>query len=169
MIQKSQFHTATRVVQLGNSVTWLRNQKVEDIESHNIYAMAKGLGIPKGIRWKMIQRTSRDNARTPMQWSAGENAGFSSEKPWLKVNGNYDVVNVEAEQGKPDGVLAFWKKMIKMRKENEILAWGIFRALYEGKQIYAFERELDGKKLISISNMTGRCANYRSRFSNIRI
>lgn len=132
--------------------------EVEDIESHNIYAMAKGLGIPKGIRWKMIQRTSRDNARTPMQWSAGDNAGFSSVKPWLKVNGNYETVNVEAEKSREGGVLAFWKKMIALRKCSEILAEGSFKALYEGKQIYAFERELNGKKLISVSNMTGKNA-----------
>jgi glycosidase len=132
--------------------------EVEDIESHNIYAMAKGLGIPKGIRWNMIQRTSRDNARTPMQWSADAHAGFSSEKPWLKVNGNFAEVNVAAEREKADGVLAFWKKMIRLRRENEILCEGSFRVIWEGKQIYAFARELDGKKLISVSNMSGKTA-----------
>ena len=130
--------------------------EVEDIESHNIYAMAKGLGIPKGIRWKMIQRTSRDNARTPMQWSADAHAGFSRETPWLKVNGNYSEVNVAAERERVDGVLAFWKKMIRLRRENEILCEGSFKAIWEGKQIYAFARELDGKKLISVSNMSGK-------------
>ena len=130
--------------------------EVEDIESHNIYAMAKRLGIPKGIRWKMIQRTSRDNARTPMQWSAGENAGFSSGKPWLKVNGNYSEVNVEAERNKPDGVLAFWKEMIALRKSNSVLQDGSFKSVFEGKQIYAFERELDGEILMSVCNMTGK-------------
>ena len=74
--------------------------EVMDIESHNIYAMAKKLWIPKPIRWKMIKRTSRDNARTPMQWSAEENAGFTEGKPWLKVNGNYKEVNVAAETAK---------------------------------------------------------------------
>ena len=131
--------------------------EVEDIESHNIYAMAKGLGIPKGIRWKMIQRTSRDNARTPMQWSAGAHAGFSSERPWLKVNGNYGEVNVATEREKVDGVLAFWKRMIRLRRENEILCEGSFKAIWEGKQIYAFERELDGQKLVTVSNMSGKC------------
>ena len=142
--------------------------EVEDIESHNIYAMAKGLGIPKGIRWKMIQRTSRDNARTPMQWSSDKNAGFSSGKPWLKINGNYGEVNVEAEKGREDGVLSFWKKMIKMRKENDVLGEGSFKVLYEGKQIYAFERELGGKKLISLSNMTGKRAKLPRWLQNYK-
>ena len=71
--------------------------EIADIESHNVYKMAKSLGIPKGMRWKMIKRTSRDNARTPMQWSADEGAGFTSGKPWLKINGNRVDVNVEKE------------------------------------------------------------------------
>ena len=130
--------------------------EVEDIESHNIYAMAKSLGIPKGIRWKMIKRTSRDNARTPMQWSGAQNAGFSSGKPWLKINGNYKDVNVENEQAQDDGVLSFWRKMIKMRREDEVLCSGSFKSLYEGKKIYAFERELDGKRRVTVCNMSGK-------------
>ena len=130
--------------------------EVMDIESHNVYKMAKGMGIPKKMRWKMIQRTSRDNARTPMQWTGGENAGFSSVKPWLKINGNYKDVNVESESKKPDGILSFWKTMISMRKENEILKNGSFKSLYEGKYIYAFEREYEGEKLVCICNMRGK-------------
>ena len=130
--------------------------EVEDIESHNIYAMAKSLGIPKRIRWKMIQRTSRDNARTPMQWSAEEGAGFTSGKPWLKINGNYKEVNVAAESAREDGVLAFWKKMIEMRKTDKALSLGDFNAIYEGKRVYAFERNFEGRRLISVSNMSGK-------------
>lgn len=132
--------------------------EVEDIESHNIYAMAKGLGIPKRIRWKMIQRTSRDNARTPMQWSGETGAGFTDGKPWLKINGNYKEVNVAKENAKDDGVLAFWKKMIAMRKTEAILAEGDFSSIYEGKRIYAFMRELNGEKMISVCNMSGKSA-----------
>ena len=130
--------------------------EVMDIESHNIYAMAKRLGIPSRIRWKMIQRTSRDNARTPMQWTGDENAGFTNGTPWLKVNANHTEVNAETEATDKEGVLAFWKKMIKMRKTNAILREGTFRALYEGASVYAFERELNGKKLLSVCNMTGK-------------
>ncbi|MBQ7364599.1 MAG: alpha-glucosidase [Clostridia bacterium] len=132
--------------------------EVEDIESHNIYEMAKGLGIPKKLRWKMIKRTSRDNARTPMQWSDEDNAGFSRTKPWLKVNGNYPKVNVKRELADPNGILAFYKKMIKLRKENDILKEGSFRVLYEGNQVYAFARAYNGKTLVSVSNMTSRTA-----------
>ena len=130
--------------------------EVMDIESHNIYTMAKGLGIPARIRWKMIQRTSRDNARTPMQWTGEESAGFTSGTPWLKVNANRKEVNAESEAADKDGVLSFWKKMIKLRKTNDILRKGGFKAVYEGASVYAFERELDGKKLLSVCNMTGK-------------
>ena len=128
--------------------------EIMDIESHNVYAMAKTLGIPKGMRWKMIKRTSRDNARTPMQWTAEEGAGFTSGKPWLKINANHRDVNVESEMKNDNGVLSFWKKMIAERKNNDVLSCGTFRVVHEGKQIYAFERELDGKKLLSVCNMS---------------
>jgi oligo-1,6-glucosidase len=126
--------------------------------------MAKGLGIPKRIRWKMIRRTSRDNARTPMQWSAGENAGFSSAKPWLKINANYQEINVESEQNKNDGVLAFWKEMIALRKSSRVLQDGSFKSVYESREIYAFERELDGEILTTICNMTGKVQKLPHRW-----
>ena len=132
--------------------------EVKDIESHNIYKMAKGLGIPKNIRWKMIKRTSRDNARTPMQWSDGEGAGFTSGKPWLKINGNHKEINVERENGRDDGVLAFWKKMIALRKADKALCEGDFCVLHEGKSVYAFERSVEGRSLVSVCNMSGKTA-----------
>ena len=132
--------------------------EIEDIESHNIYKMATSLHLPKSYRWKMIKKGSRDNARTPMQWTGGENAGFTEGKPWLKINGNHTEVNVENELQRADGILAFWKKMINLRKTNEVLSSGEFSALYHGKSIYAYERILDGKKLTAIFNMQGKSA-----------
>ena len=132
--------------------------EVEDIESHNIYAMAKRLGMPKRIRWRMIQRTSRDNARTPMQWSSDIGAGFTLGKPWLKINANYREINVTDEQGAEDGVLSFWKRMITLRKTDRVLAEGEFRPVYEGRRLYAFERSLDGRRLVSVFNMSGKTA-----------
>ena len=130
--------------------------EIEDIESHNVYKMATSLHLPKSVRWKMIKRTSRDNARTPMQWDDSENAGFTGGKPWLKVNGNYKTVNVAADMADQDGVRAFWKQMIEMRKTNEILKDGQFRSCLESDAVYAFKRVLDGKELLSVCNMTGK-------------
>ncbi len=141
--------------------------EIMDIESHNIDKMAKGLHIPRGLRRKMIMRTSRDNARTPMQWTDGEGAGFTSGTPWLKVNANRSTVNVESESAKNDGVLAFWKQMIALRRQNEVLINGDFRVLYEGNNIYAFMREYDGKRLISVCNMTSEKAKLPKSLKSI--
>lgn len=137
-------------------------EEIQDIESHNVDAMAKGLHLPRGLRWKMIRRTSRDNARTPVQWSAKESAGFTEGTPWLKVNGNYKVVNVEKEQHTPGGVLAFWQRMIHLRKTWNVLSEGAFEPVAEGLQIYAFKRSKDGEEVLSICNLTGRKAKAPS-------
>lgn len=130
--------------------------EIADIESHNVYAMAKGLGIPKGMRWKMIKKTSRDNARTPMQWTAEEGAGFTSGTPWLKINGNHKLVNVESETKDERGVLSFWKRMIELRKTLPALLDGKFVPVYEGKSIYVFKRVCEGEELTAIFNMCGK-------------
>ncbi len=63
-----------------------------------------------------LSLTSRDNARTPMQWDATANAGFSTTKPWLKVNPNYITINVQQQEAQPDSVLNFYRQMIRLRK-----------------------------------------------------
>ena len=132
--------------------------EVADIESHNVYKMAKSLGIPKGARWRMIKRSSRDNARTPMQWTADEGAGFTSGTPWLKINANKSEINAASELNKPDGVLSFWKKMIELRKSLPALLDGGFTPVFEGKSIYAFERKCECESLLAIFNMCGKKA-----------
>lgn len=135
---------------------FLNLDEVMDIESHNVWAMAKSLGIPKPIRWKMIQRTSRDNARTPMQWTSEDHAGFTTGTPWLKVNENHNEVNVASDQANPDGVFAFWKQMIALRKDMDILRDGTFHLLCECGTVYAFERILGERKLLSVCNLSGK-------------
>lgn len=130
--------------------------EIEDIESHNVYKMAKSLGFPPKMRWKIIKKSSRDNARTPMQWTSGKNAGFTGGKPWLKINGNYKQVNVEAALVDPNSVFYFWQRMIKLRKTDDVLLNGSFTSLAEGKAIYAYERRFNGESRITICNMTGR-------------
>ncbi len=141
-------------------------QEVEDIESHNVHTMMKRLCFPSKLRWKLIRRSSRDNARTPVQWSGGKNAGFTKgEKPWLKLNGNYQTVNVEKELADDKGVLAFWKKMIRLRKENEILCSGDFTPLLESRRVYAYRRSLEGKSLICICNMSGKTVAFPKKLN----
>ncbi|MBE6764241.1 MAG: alpha-glucosidase [Ruminococcaceae bacterium] len=142
--------------------------EIEDIESHNIYATAKKLGIPKGVRWKMITRTSRDNARTPMQWSSEAHGGFTSGTPWLKVNGNYPDVNVERDMADEQGVRAFWKRMIHLRKTDPVLIDGQFEAVYTGRQVFVYDRVLDGKRYRAFCNMSGKTAKLPRRLVSDR-
>jgi alpha-glucosidase len=93
-----------------------------------------------------------------MQWSAEDGAGFTKGTPWLKINENYKTVNVKAEAEREDGVLAFWRRMIALRKSDKALAEGSFEMLYAGSRVYAFARELDGRRLISVCNMSGKAS-----------
>ncbi len=129
---------------------------VQDIESHNIYAMAKKLHIPRSIRWKMICRTSRDNARTPMQWTSKEHGGFTSGTPWLKVNGNHKTVNVETDTANENGIRAFWKRMIALRKTDPVLIDGTFEPLFVGRRVFAYERVLGDERRRVLCNMSGK-------------
>ncbi|MBQ5780758.1 MAG: hypothetical protein IIW10_02270, partial [Spirochaetaceae bacterium] len=126
--------------------------EIMDIESHNVDKMAKRLGIFQPFRWKMIKATTRDNARTPMQWSEKDGAGFTSGKPWLKFNPNYKEVNVAADSASPTGVIAFFKKINAFKKASAVLKDGSFTSLAETKDLYAFRREYNGEKLVVLCN-----------------
>lgn len=128
--------------------------EIMDIESHNVDKMARSLGIINPFRWHLIKKTSRDNARTPMQWSAEDGAGFTSGIPWLKINPNYKTVNVEREESTEDGILSFFRSLTKLKKSSDILCDGSFTEVYAGKNVYAFARELDGKKLLAVCSFS---------------
>lgn len=130
--------------------------EIQDVESHTVWEMARKLGIPRGLCWKMICRSSRDNGRTPMQWSKEENAGFTTGKPWLKINGNYRKVNAAMEMADGNGIWAFWKYMISLRKSEPALREGDYFPAYMKGSIYAFERVLDGKRLLCICNFSAK-------------
>ena len=130
--------------------------QVVDIESHNIYALAKKLGIPEKLRWKMILRTSRDHGRTPMQWNAAPHGGFTTGTPWLRVNSNYKIVNVARELADPKGIRAFWKKMIHLRKTEPALIDGDFHPVMQGRHVFAFERVSSEKRMLVLCNFSGK-------------
>ncbi|MGB2172318.1 MAG: glucohydrolase, partial [Flavobacteriaceae bacterium] len=91
---------------------------------------------------KAIHRQSRDNARTPMQWDASPNAGFSNAKPWLAVNPNYSEINVAKAEQNPLSILHYYRKMIAFRKAHPTLIYGSFTDLAPNHpQLYTYERE----------------------------
>jgi oligo-1,6-glucosidase len=92
----------------------------QDIESLNLYYERTAAGVPHEQMMAGIYENGRDNARTPMQWNSDINAGFSTAKPWLKVNPNYTEINVQAALNEPDSVFFHYQKLIKLRKEQPI-------------------------------------------------
>jgi oligo-1,6-glucosidase len=104
-----------------------------------------------------IQFSCRDNGRTPMQWDSSKNAGFTSGIPWLKTNPNYNSLNVAAQENDPNSCLNYFRKMIKLRKENAALVYGKYSLLdKDNPDVYAYTRELDGKKFLVLLNFTSK-------------
>ena len=130
--------------------------------------MARKLGIPAALRWKMILRTSRDHGRTPMQWDASPNAGFTAGKPWLKVNSNYKTVNAARELAEEQGVRAFWKYMIRLRKTEPALMDGGFVPVHLGRSIFAYERYSREKRLLVICNLCGKARRLPKHLTDWR-
>ena len=125
-----------------------------DIESHRIYALLKKMMIPRRLRFKMIQKTSRDNARTPMQWTA--DGGFTKGDPWLKVNHNTKYINVENDMKDPKSIYRYYKELIKIRKAEDVLKDGSFKRLYSKHNIFIFNRTNQKETITTILNMSKR-------------
>ncbi|OOO68616.1 glucohydrolase [Clostridium tepidum] len=132
-----------------------------DIKTINTYKEKIKKGMSNKNALEYVWKTSRDNSRTPMQWDVTENAGFSKAKPWLKVNPNYININVKKQENDPNSILSFYKKIIKIKKENEALIYGKYDLILENhKQIYAYTRTLNHEKFIIIVNLTNKEAKY---------
>ncbi len=129
-------------------------EEMKDIESHNVDKMMRSLGFIKPLRRYLIKKTSRDNARTPMQWTSEDGAGFTSGTPWLKINPNYKEINVVSDVSDPDGITEFFKRMNAYRKSSVILREGSFEELYAGTSVYAFRREYKGERLVAVFNFS---------------
>jgi oligo-1,6-glucosidase len=136
--------------------------QIRDVESLNVYRLATRLHIPKSYRWKMILRSGRDNARTPMQWSAGKNAGFTGGTPWLDINGNHTKINVEAQENDPNSVLGFYRKMIRFRNRSPLLKSGGFRSVEISRRLFVFERFNNKEKITIVINFSGKPGRYNA-------
>ncbi len=129
----------------------------DDVAAKNLYHEKKEEGLSDKEILHILGNTSRDNSRTPMQWSNEENAGFSSGKPWMKVNSNYQTVNVEQQRENKDSVFHFYKKMIQLKKEHQIFTYGSYDLLMEDhEQVFAYQRRLDGKTAVVMVNISNQ-------------
>ncbi|MCK4258296.1 MAG: alpha-glucosidase [Halanaerobiales bacterium] len=128
-----------------------------DIESLNWYHKQVEDGFSEEDTIKALQRTSRDNARTPVQWNDESNAGFTTGQPWIKVCSNYKEINVAKKLGDPESVLNYYKKLLRLRKDskNQVMIYGDLQLVLEDhQQIYSYLRELDGDQMLVILNFS---------------
>jgi oligo-1,6-glucosidase len=132
-------------------------EEFRDIESVNFRRHARESGEEDATILESLRNRSRDNARTPMQWDAGANAGFTTGTPWMPVNPNHREINAEAQVGDPDSVFSHYRKLISLRHELPVVAHGDFRMLLpDHEQIYAFTRRLDDQELLVLANFSSR-------------
>ena len=127
----------------------------QDVKSINEGKEKLEAGICEKEVLEILSNTSRDNARTPMQWNNLLNAGFTTGMPWLKVNENYKKINVEDQIKDKNSIYNHYKKLISLKKNNKTLTHGKFKlVLEEDKHIFAYLRELDGERYLILSNLS---------------
>ncbi|HZG61579.1 MAG TPA: alpha-glucosidase [Anoxybacillus sp.] len=137
-------------------------EQYRDVEVHNLW---KDLVVEKGYDpekiLKAIHYRGRDNARTPMQWDATEHAGFTTGTPWIEVNPNYREINVEQALKDENSIFHYYKKLIRLRKEHDIIVYGSYELILEDdEQIYAYIRKLDNEQLLVITNFSAETPTF---------
>lgn len=130
-------------------------EQYRDLEIHNLYARRTAAGYDPAAVMESIYRRGRDNARTPMQWTNGENAGFTEGTPWLPVNENHRFIHAEAALADPDSVFHYYRRLIALRKTYEVFREGKFRLLLPSDpHIFAYLRETQTQTVLVICNFS---------------
>ena len=126
----------------------------EDVMIHNAARVASKF-LPRKAVLRMVQEGGRDSARTPVQWSSEQYAGFSTAVPWFYVNDNYTKINVAAQEDDPDSLLNFYRKLLRFRKDTPVAIWGDYKEHRpEDKKFYVYERNYEGQRLLVICSFT---------------
>lgn len=135
---------------------WNSVNEFDDISTKDQYKVAREAGLSDEEALKICSRLSRDNARTPMQWNDGENAGFTTGTPWLKLNETYKEINVASQEADADSVLHYYRKLVALRKSDcfrELFTYGTFEPVFtDVPYVMAFYRVLDGKRVLVTAN-----------------
>jgi oligo-1,6-glucosidase len=134
-----------------------------DIESRNNYrSLVEEHGVSPADALRFLHARSRDNARTPMQWDSGPQAGFTAGKPWIGVNPNYPEISVAQDRSRPDSIFAYYQALIRLRRSNPVVVYGRYGLLLpEHHQIHAFTRTLGDDRLLVALNFSGEPAAAR--------
>ncbi|WP_431802924.1 glycoside hydrolase family 13 protein [Halobacillus andaensis] len=141
-------------------------EEYDDVQAKNFYTTKISEGWSVDEIMNVLEATSRDHSRTPMQWSDEEQAGFTTGEPWLKVNPNYKEINVARQLKEEDSILSFYKQLIRLKKTYELFTYGTYDLLLpEDTQIYAYTRTYEGQTALIISNLTSDKAVFESDFT----
>lgn len=133
----------------------------QDVESRNIFAIKQAEGMSEAEILAILGAKSRDNSRTPMQWSAAPNAGFTAGNPWLKPAANYPEINAEAALADQHSVFWHYRDLIALRKAHPIFTQGDYQELLTGHpQIWAYARRANGQTLLVVSNFYGEPVEF---------
>ncbi|ADA65427.1 Oligo-1,6-glucosidase [Lactococcus lactis subsp. lactis NCDO 2118] len=139
-------------------------EEVNDIESRNMFAERLAAGHSENEIMDSIRRVGRDNARTPMQWTAGENAGFTDGKPWLAVNPNHEEINADQAMSDPDSVFYTYQKLIELRKQHDWVIYGDFKLIDSEADVFAYLRTYKGKKYLVVANLSDEENQFKTGF-----
>ena len=138
------------------NAVWNTVDEYNDINTIDQYHTARDAGLTDKEALEACSRLSRDNARTPMQWNAEKNAGFTTGTPWLKVNDNYTEINMETQDTDPDSVLNYYRKLIALRKSpayKEVFAYGEFLPVYQNtSSVMAYYRKTENQRILITAN-----------------
>ena len=147
--------------ELGMTNARYELEEYQDIEIRNMAAERLAEGYSLEDVMTSIHAKGRDNGRTPMQWTAGENAGFTTGKPWIKVNPNHSYINVEAQEADPNSILNYYRALVQLRKDQDVIRDGDYtEILGDWDNIFAYSRNDGEHKLTVIANFSGETVEY---------
>ena len=147
------------------NTAWNSIDEYNDISSHGQYNFALKEGFSKEKAMEFVHFFSRDNARTPMQWTAGKNSGFTAGKSWLPIHDDYKICNAEVEDGDKNSVLNYFRELNNLREKNEILLCGDYEEIFHGDEnIFAFVRTFENKKIYTLVNFSLNKISFDAEF-----
>lgn len=140
-----------------------RLDEFKDVLTFNNHNLFKKLGYNEERFVKHANKVSRETARSPVQWSSEENAGFTSGTPWFNICANYKEVNVEEAEKDPDSILHFYRKLIKFKKENKVAIYGKYKEYYpNSSSLYVYERVLNNEKILVICSFKENSVKFKA-------
>ena len=160
--------SGTPFIYQGQEIGMLNNHldsldQFKDVVTFNNEKIFKKLGFSDSRYLAIANKTSRENARTPVQWDDSDYAGFSKVEPWFGVNPNYKEINVANEEKDPNSILNFYRKLLKLRKENKIFIYGDYKEhFHESNTFYCYERNYEGKRALIVCSFSDKTITFHA-------